>query len=543
MEFSVIARAIDYLGLPVDHVHRSKPVAASLVRVRSTDNLRGGEDIHKKSFADGNYKVKGVCRERPDVKEGCADNRKLEPPQYLCGKDFFTLSSLICGRLSSKEIHGIGDETFLNFIDQALLDLKYLDSWVEKLIANKKKIPRLLVRSFIENMIECRSSYAILVRDLMSYKNYFENKSCKPLGEASNADSKHDGCPLKQDERCSVVYKLASSWSYLLKYMSQCNEVMPSPSLISDLDLPDIEHPLYLREPTLESIMEVKGRLEELKNCWQKLNQWLRESPDRLFVKKEEQTHYVMLRVDSQFIPGTLDIHELVVEKKTGGDRRARATVSAQWLVPKNVWSFSEKDPLAGVAGRGGHDGYTRKQPSTIKYPYSSTRAGKHGVALKPADYFLYQPVMKKLMTSICAMNIKRLSSLQDRVNFFRDESSIEPLTTNEKKLLKEFAEVLETSRIWWRTESPSVRSIFDQIFLEEINKSSLKKGVMSLVTKVRSQVKLGRSSSHKVQDKRHKEFLPVRPCSLRERDLGLIEPEPPRITFTPASPEHKPKD
>ncbi|WP_419834380.1 hypothetical protein [Endozoicomonas atrinae] len=130
--------------------------------------------------------------------------------------------------MSNYEIHGIGDETFLNFIDQALLDLKYLDSWVEKLIANKKKIPRLLVRSFIENMIECRSSYAILVRDLMSYKNYFENKSCKPLGEDSNADSKHDGCPLKQDERCSVVYKLASSWSYLLRLFSNsrllCNQ-------------------------------------------------------------------------------------------------------------------------------------------------------------------------------------------------------------------------------------------------------------------------------------------------------------------------------
>ena len=62
-------------------------------------------------------------------------------------------------------------------------------------------------------------------------------------------------------------------------------------------------------------------------------------------------------------------------------------------------------------------------------------------------------------------------------------------------------------------------------------------------MTKVSSQVKLGRSSSHKVQDKRQKEFLPVRPCSLRERDIGLREPEPPKITFTPASPEHKAKD
>ena len=292
--------------------------------------FEGGEGTHKKSFGDGSFKVKGIYRESPGVKEDCADNRKAEPPQYLCEKDFFTLSRLICGRLGSKEILGIGDETFQNFIDQALLDLKYLDSWVEKLIANKKKIPKLLVRSFIENMIECRSSYAILVRDLMSYKHYFENKSCEPLGEAVYEGSKLDGCSLKQDEMCSVVYKLASSWSYLLKYMSQCNEVMPAPSSISDLDFPDIEYPLELREPTLDSIVEVKRRLEELKHCWQKLNQWLLKSSDKLFVKKEDQTHYVMLRVDSQFIPGTLDIHELAAGKKAGIDRRARATVCAQ---------------------------------------------------------------------------------------------------------------------------------------------------------------------------------------------------------------------
>ncbi len=545
MELGHIARVTDYMGLPVDDVQRSNPIAASLVRVRSTENLRGGEGTHKKSFSHGSFKVKGIYRERPSEKEDCADNRKAKPPQYLCKNDFFILSQLICRRLDREEILGIRDETFLNFIDQALLDLKYLDSWVEKVIANKKKIPNLLVCSFIDNMINCRSSYVILFRDLMSYKNYFENKTCDPLGEAVNYGSKHDGCSLKQDERCSVVYKLASTWSYLLKYMSQCNEVMPAPLSISDLDFPSIKYPLKLRDPTLASIVEVKIRLEELKDCWKNLNQWLSNSSDKLFVKKEDQTHYVMLRVDSQFIPGTLDIHELLAENKAGIDRREIATVGVQWLVPKNLWSFSEKDPLTGVSARAVQSGDTRKQPFSKEHPAvcSSRRAEKGGVALKPADYSLYQPVMKKLMKSICDKNIKQLISLQARVNFFRAESSVEPLTVNEKKDLKEFAEVLETSRIWWSTESPSVRSIFDQIFLEEKNKNSIKKGVVKLVTKFKSQIKLGRSDSDKFLDRRLKVPLAVRPCSLVERDMGLKNNQVPMITYTPPSPECKRKE
>ncbi|WBA83198.1 hypothetical protein [Endozoicomonas sp. GU-1] len=112
-----------------------------------------------------------------------------------------------------------------------------------------------------------------------------------------------------------------------------------------------------------------------------------------------------------------------------------------------------------------------------------------------------------------------------------------------EKKLLKEFAEVLETSRIWWITESPSVRSIFDQIFLAEKHKSPLTKGMMSVVTKFKSHVNLRRSlSSNKIFDKRQKEFLSVRQTSLGERDIGLKTSELPKITFTPGSPERKPK-
>lgn len=544
MEIGVTAGMIDYLGLPGDHVQNTKPAAASLVRVRSTDNLRGGEETCKKLLGGG-YKVKDAYRERRGVKENYTGDCKVEPPQYLSGKEFFTLSKLICERLRGKEIIEISDKTFLNFIDQALLDVKYLDSWAEKLIADKKKIPTLLVRSFIGNMIECRSSYAILVRDLLSCKNYFENKLYEHAGSNFSEGSTLDKYSLKQDERCCVAYKLASSWSYLLKYMSQCNEVMPAPSSISGLDLPDMEHPLHLREPTLDSIAEVKRRLEQLTGCWQKLNQWLLASPVRLFVKKADHTHHVMLRVDSQFIPGTLDLQELVAGKKTGGDRRARAAASAQWLVPKNVWRFSENDPLDSIGGQGSHSDYGYKSFSITERPAacSLTSAAKYGVALKPADYHLYQPVMKKLMTDICGMNIKRLSSLQDRVHFFRDDSSVEPLTSDEKKLLKEFAEVLETSRIWWITESPSVRSIFDQIFLADKNKSSLTKGVMSVVTKLKSHVKLGRSlSTNKVLDRRQKECLPVKQFSLRERDIGLKTPELPKITFTPDSPEHKPK-
>ncbi|MBO9482705.1 hypothetical protein J7439_14940 [Salinisphaera sp. G21_0] len=422
MEFGVTARVIDYLGLPGDQVQDAKPAAVSLLRVRSTDNLRGGGE---------------TC------------------------------------------------------------------------------------------------------------KNYFENKVYEQAGSKVSEGSTPDKYASKQDERCCVVYKLASSWSYLLKYMSQCNEVMPAPSSISGLDLPDMMHPFDLREPALDSIAELKTRLSQLKGCWQKLNQWLLASPARLFVKKEDHTHHVMLRVDSQFIPGTLDLQELVTGGKTGGDRRAKATESARWLVPEKVWSFSGKDPLADVAGPGSQSDYGNKPFVNIERPAacSSTGNTKYSVALKPADYHLYQPVMKKLMTDICGRNLKKLSSLQDRVHFFRDDSHVEPLTTDEKKLLKEFAEVLETSRIWWITESPSVRSIFDQIFLAEKHKSPLTKGMMSVVTKFKSHVNLVRSlSSNKIFDKRQKEFLSVRQTSLGERDTGLKTSELPKITFTPGSPERKPK-
>ncbi|MBO9492921.1 hypothetical protein J7438_02275 [Thalassotalea sp. G20_0] len=151
MEFGVTARVIDYLGLPGDQVQDAKPAAVSLLRVRSTDNLRGGGE---------------TC------------------------------------------------------------------------------------------------------------KNYFENKVYEQAGSKVSEGSTPDKYASKQDERCCVVYKLASSWSYLLKYMSQCNEVMPAPSSISGLDLPDMMHPFDLREPALDSIAELKTRLSQLKGCWQKLNQW-----------------------------------------------------------------------------------------------------------------------------------------------------------------------------------------------------------------------------------------------------------------------------
>lgn len=544
MEVGVSKRVIDALGLPGDYAQKTKPSAVSLVRVRSTDNLRGGEETHIRSFGGRSYKIKEACKEKYDLKECCAGESEASPPQYLSEEESFNLSKLICKRLDSKEIQGIGDEIFLKFIDQALLDIKYLDSWVEKLILNKKKLPNLLVVSFVENMIGCRSSYAILVKDLMLCKKYFEYNLCEHFGGGVGEVSKFDGYSLNQDERCSMVHKLASCWSYLLKYMSQCNEVMPAPSSISELGVIDIEHPLDLREPTFESIAEVKVRLEELKACWLKLNQWLLTSPGRLFVKKADEPHCVMLRVDSRFIPGTLDIHELGTEKNTPSDGRARAMVNAQWLVPKNTWEFSVKDPLANVVSQE-HNSTLGNKPFTMESSgaCSSTSAVQYCVVLKPADYPLYQPIMKKLMADICGMNVKRLSSLEDRIKFFRDNSCVKPLTSDEKKDLKDFAKVLETSRVWWNTESPSVRSIFDQIFLEEKKRSSLKKGVINLVTKFKSHVKVGRSNSDKVLDKRLKVSLAVRPCSLRERDIGLKTLQVPKITFTPASPEHKPKD